>query len=57
MKLFAAAAFAAVLALAVADLRPAGTEVQVTSASGSFQIAQQQCPKGKRWDYQSQSCI
>jgi hypothetical protein len=56
-KLLSAAAVVVAVALTLADLRPPTTDTRTGVSAGSFQIAQDsRCPKGKRYDYQSESC-
>jgi hypothetical protein len=55
-KSLAATLIAGAVALTLVDLRTQSTGERIGASSGSFQFAQQQCPKGKRYDYQSDSC-
>jgi hypothetical protein len=55
-RILAATLMVSAVALTLVDLRTQSTEERIGVSSGSFQIAQQQCPKGKRYDYQSDSC-
>jgi hypothetical protein len=56
-KILAATLMVSAVALTLADLRTQTAERSGVSSSGSFLIAQaDRCPKGKRYDYQTESC-
>ena len=56
-RILAATLMASALALTLVDLRTQPANERAGVSAGSFQIAQDsRCPKGKRWDYQSESC-
>jgi hypothetical protein len=56
-KLLSAAVIVGAVALTLVDLRPPTADPRTGVSAGSFQIAQDsRCPKGKRYDYQTESC-
>jgi hypothetical protein len=56
-KILAATLMVSAVALTLADLRTQTAVEHSGVSSGSFQIAQaDRCPKGKRYDYQTESC-
>ena len=56
-KIVSAAVIIGAVALTLVDLRPQTAGDRVGISAGSFQVAQDsRCPKGKRWDYQTESC-
>ena len=56
-KILAATLMTGAIALTLADLRTQTGEERSGVSAGNVQIAQaDKCPKGKRYDYQSDSC-
>ena len=56
-KILAATLMTGAIALTLADLRTQTSEERSGVSAGNVQIAQaDKCPKGKRYDYQSDSC-
>ncbi|HEY7459834.1 MAG TPA: hypothetical protein VH765_13905 [Xanthobacteraceae bacterium] len=56
-KIVSAAVIIGAVAFTLVDLRPQTADDRVGISAGSFQVAQDsRCPKGKRWDYQTESC-
>ena len=56
-KILAVTLMTSAIALTVVDLRTQTADQRSGVAAGSTQFAQaDRCPKGKRYDYQSDSC-
>jgi hypothetical protein len=56
-KILAATLMVSAVALTLADLRSQTAAERSGVSAGNIQIAQaDRCPKGKRYDYQTESC-